>query len=91
MRYPKEVSDGAWERAAANTLRAALRRRGVTTAELAARMTNNGSAVSAGSVRNKLSRGTFTASFFLRALGALECGPGDIEHLIAFAAGSLMT
>jgi hypothetical protein len=90
MRYPKEMSDEAWERAAVNTLKAVMRWRGVTTATLAARMTDDGSAVSAGSLRNKLSRGTFTAGFFLRALGALGCSPGDLGHLIAFSTGNLM-
>jgi hypothetical protein len=68
-----------------------MRWRGVTTATLAALMTDNGSAVSHGSVRNKLSRGTFTAGFFMRALGALGCSPGDMGHLIDFSAGNLMT
>ena len=40
---------------------------------------------------NKLSRGTFTAGFFMRALGALGCSPGDMGHLIDFSAGNLMT
>lgn len=64
--------DDRWERAAKEILRLAMTRRRVTYAALALRMSECGSRVTAASIANRLSRGSFGAPFLLRALVALE-------------------
>lgn len=60
------ADDEDWEAAAANLLKAELKRKGVTYAQLADRIGDKEH-----SIRNKLSRGTFTAAFMLRCLRAI--------------------
>ena len=60
-----------WETKAANLLKAELKRQGVTYAQLADLIGDKEA-----NIRNKLSRGKFSAAFFLRALHAI-----DIERL----------
>lgn len=61
------MDDGEnWEVAAANLLKAELKRKGVTYAQLADMIGDKEH-----SIRNKLSRGTFTAAFLLRCLRAI--------------------
>ena len=55
-----------WETKAANLLKAELKRRGVTYADLAERIGDKEP-----NVRNKLSRGKFTAAFLLQCLDAI--------------------
>jgi len=55
-----------WEENARRLLRVALTRHGLSQVELAKRLTEDGVGVSVASLRNKLSRGTFTAAFLLR-------------------------
>lgn len=56
-----------WEAKAANILKAELKRQGVTYAQLAERIGDKEV-----NIRNKLSRGKFSAAFFLQCLAALE-------------------
>lgn len=56
-----------WEAKAANTLKAALKLRGVTYAELAERIGEKEV-----NIRNKLSRGKFSAAFLFEALHAIS-------------------
>lgn len=56
-----------WEAKAANLLKAELKRAGVTYAQLAERIGDKEA-----NVRNKLSRGKFSAAFFLHALNSIE-------------------
>ena len=56
-----------WEIKAANLLKAELKRQGVTYAQLAG-MINDKEV----NIRNKLSRGKFSAAFLLRALCAIN-------------------
>jgi hypothetical protein len=60
------------DRLAKRLLRAEMVRAGVTYDELVRRLARRGQAGSSASLRNKLSRGTFTADFFLQCLLALE-------------------
>lgn len=61
------MDDGEnWETAAASLLKAELKRKGVTYAQLADLIGDKEH-----SIRNKLSRGTFTAAFMLRCLRAI--------------------
>jgi len=55
-----------WERKAANLLKAELKREGVTYAQLAERIGDKEV-----NVRNKLSRGKFSAAFLLESLEAI--------------------
>ena len=55
-----------WERKAANLLKAELKRQGVTYAQLAERIGDKEA-----NVRNKLSRGKFSAAFLIHSLSAL--------------------
>lgn len=55
-----------WEAKAANILKAELKRQGVTYAQLAELIGDKEP-----NVRNKLSRGKFSAAFFLRSLSAI--------------------
>jgi len=52
-----------WETKAANLLKAELKRKGVTYAQLAEAIADKEV-----NIRNKLSRGKFTAAFFIRCL-----------------------
>lgn len=56
-----------WETLAANLLKAELKRHGVTYAQLADKIGEKEV-----NIRNKLSRGKFSAAFLLRALCAIE-------------------
>ncbi len=56
-----------WETKAANLLKAELKRRGVTYGQLAKLIGEKEV-----NIRNKLSRGKFTAAFLLRSLCAIE-------------------
>tara|TARA_R110002094_G_scaffold35391_1_gene47961 strand:+ start:192 stop:404 length:213 start_codon:yes stop_codon:yes gene_type:complete len=56
-----------WEAKAANTLKAALKLRGVTYADLADRIGEKEV-----NIRNKLSRGKFSAAFLFQALDAIS-------------------
>ncbi|KPQ06863.1 MAG: hypothetical protein HLUCCA12_07800 [Rhodobacteraceae bacterium HLUCCA12] len=55
-----------WEAKAANLLKAELKRQGVTYAQLAEKIGDKEV-----NIRNKLSRGKFSAAFMLRALSAI--------------------
>jgi len=64
-----------WEATAANLLKAELKRRGVTYAQLVEKLAEIGVDEKEVNIRNKLSRGKFTAAFLLqclRAIGATE-------------------
>lgn len=56
-----------WESKAANLLKAELKRKGVTYAQLSEMIGEKEV-----NIRNKLSRGKFTAAFLLQSLDALE-------------------
>ncbi len=61
-----------WEMRAANLLKAELKRKGVTYARLVERLDDIGISEKEVNVRNKLSRGKFSAAFMLQCLSALE-------------------
>lgn len=66
-----------WETKAANLLKAELKRKGVTYSQLVGKLAEIGVAEKEVNVRNKLSRGKFTAAFFLQCLAAI--GVQDIR------------
>ena len=67
-----------WEARAANLLKAELKRKGVTYAQLVDRLAAIGVEEKEANVRNKLSRGKFSASFLLACLAAIG---SDTMHL----------
>ncbi len=60
-----------WEDQAKGLLKAELKRRNVSYAQLTAMLAEIGVAESEPNIRNKLSRGKFTAVFFLQCLSAI--------------------
>lgn len=54
-------------------LKAELKRRSMTYADLVARLEAHGVTETEANLRNKLSRGSFTAAFFLQCLLAIGC------------------
>ena len=62
-----------WESKAANLLRAELKRKGVTYAQLVEKLAGIGINEKEVNVANKLSRGKFSAAFMLQCLRAIDC------------------
>ena len=60
-----------WELMAANLLKAELKRKGVTYSQLVEKLALAGISEKEVNVRNKLSRGKFTASFMLQCLSVI--------------------
>lgn len=60
-----------WDAKAANLLKAELKRKGVTYAQLVEKLAAIGVEDKEVNVRNKLSRGKFTAAFMLQCLEAI--------------------
>lgn len=60
-----------WEVRAKGILKAELKRKGVTYAQLVERLAKIGVVDSEPNIRNKLARGKFTAVFFLQCLEAI--------------------
>ena len=61
-----------WERKVANTLKAELKRQGVTYAQLVDRLADIGIVEKEVNIRNKLSRGKFSAAFLIQCLDAIN-------------------
>ncbi|KAF0222462.1 MAG: hypothetical protein FD176_2641 [Rhodospirillaceae bacterium] len=62
------VTQPDWNERASRYLKAELKRQGVTYDDLAARLNAIGFQETKASISNKISRGAFTAAFFLAAL-----------------------
>ena len=60
-----------WESKAANLLKAELKRKGVTYAQLVEKLAGIGIEEKEANIRNKLSRGKFSAAFLLQCLEAI--------------------
>lgn len=72
---PKAAKD--WEDQVKGLLKAELKRRGITYAELVGKLADVGVMDSEPNVRNKLSRGKFTAVFLVQCLEAI--GASDLR------------
>lgn len=70
-RVAKPVALGAPEVKA--ILKAELKRRGLTYADLVVRLAEQGVVETEANLRNKISRGAFTATFFMQCLIAAGC------------------
>ena len=62
-----------WDAKAANLLKSELKRHGVTYAQLVEKLAEIGIEEKEVNVRNKLSRGTFTATYLIQCLEAIGC------------------
>lgn len=62
-----------WAERASRHLKAELKRAGLTYDDLADRLKKHGFKETKASIANKLARGTFSATFFLASLAAIEC------------------
>src|SRR5438105_13729856 len=71
----------SWEDRAKRFLKAELTRADVSYRELAERLKKHGLEETEASVANKISRGTFPATFFLAALTAIGCATIALEDL----------
>ncbi len=60
-----------WEARAANLLKAELKRKGVTYAQLTGKLAEIGVDEKEVNIRNKLSRGKFSAAFLLQCMDAI--------------------
>ena len=60
-------------------LKSELIKRGVTNTELASRLNAEGLSETKSSIDSKISRGKFSASFFLQCLKVIGCNKIDIE------------
>jgi hypothetical protein len=70
----KEVrTDHEWEGMAKSLLKAELKRRNVTYAQLVGKLADIGVIDSEPNIRNKISRGKFTAVFLIQCLEAIGC------------------
>ena len=65
------MTDKDWENKAKGLLKAELKRRNVSYAQLAGKLADIGVIDSEPNIRNKLSRGKFTAVFLLQCLEAI--------------------
>lgn len=71
----------SWEGRAARFLKAELKRADVSYKKLAERLKKHGLQEIEASIANKLSRGTFAATFFLASLVALGCEAVMLEDI----------
>lgn len=69
----------AYEEQAKNILKAELKRRGVTYAQLAEKLSEVGAKESERNLANKISRGSFTAAFFMMCMDALGVRQVSLE------------
>lgn len=65
------MKDTDWNAKAANLLKSELKRQGVKYADLVEKLAEIGVEEKEVNVRNKLSRGSFTAAYFLQCLEAI--------------------
>lgn len=70
-----------WNERASRYLKAELKRQGVTYDDLAGRLNAIGFQETKASISNKISRGAFTAAFFLASLKTVGCQTVRIEDI----------
>ena len=80
------MTEAAWAEQAKGILKAEIKRRNLTYAELAARLEGIGVTESPENINNKIARGKFTFVFALQCLKALGC---SVLHLDAVGTNPL--
>lgn len=73
------VQEKEWEDRVKGILKAELKRRDITYAQLVGKLADIGVHESEPNIRNKISRGKFTAVFFLQCLRSVGCETLRIE------------
>lgn len=68
-----------YEVQAKNILKGELKRRGITYAQLAERLTERGAKETERNLANKISRGSFTAAFFVMCMDAIGVRQVSLE------------
>lgn len=74
-----EAATKPYETRAKQILKGELKRRGITYAELANRLTAKGARESERNLANKISRGSFTAAFFMMCMDAIGVHEVSLE------------
>lgn len=74
-------SEEEWRERTANFLKAKLKESEVTYVELAKRLKKHGFVETEASITNKLKRGTFSATFFLACIAAIELEQVVLEEI----------
>jgi hypothetical protein len=74
-----ESPTAAYEHRAKNILKSELKRRGVTYALLAERLREHGAQENERNLANKISRGSFTAAFFMMCMDAIGVRQVSLE------------
>jgi hypothetical protein len=69
-----------WNNTVKRILKSELIKRGITTEDLVLLLNKNGSLETKSSVDSKISRGTFSASFFMQCLFVIGCAKIEIEE-----------
>jgi hypothetical protein len=75
-----ESSVAAYEDRAKNILKGELKRRGVTYAQLAEKLKERGAQENERNLANKISRGSFTAAFFMMCMDAIGVRQVSLEN-----------
>ncbi|WP_088308087.1 DUF6471 domain-containing protein [Novosphingobium sp. B 225] len=73
------VREKEWEDRVKGMLKGELKRRGVTYADLVGKLADIGVHDSEPNIRNKISRGKFTAVFLIQCLQAIGCRNLNVE------------
>lgn len=68
-----------YETKAKNILKAELKRRGITYGQLAVRLTMLGTPENERNIANKISRGSFTAAFFMMCMDAIGANSVSLD------------
>lgn len=81
VKNPVAVEGVDWSRYASGLIKASLKRRDMTYADLVEALGRQGVKESEANLRNKLSRGSFTAVFMLQCLAAIGVSYIDISDV----------
>ncbi|MFN0217707.1 MAG: DUF6471 domain-containing protein [Hyphomicrobium sp.] len=75
------MREDVWAEKAKNLLKSELKRRGIGYRDLAEKLSAQGTPETERNLANKISRGGFTAAFFLQCLVAIGCQTLRLEEL----------
>ncbi len=70
-----------WNKKVKRILKSELVKRGLSSQDLALLLNKNGATETKSSINSKISRGTFSASFFMQCLNVIGCTKIEIEEL----------
>jgi hypothetical protein len=76
---PELAETSAYEERAKNILKGELKRRGITYAQLAEKLRERGAQESERNLANKISRGSFTAAFFMMCMDVIGVRQVSLE------------